>query len=152
MPQPLTSHITSHLLDFLPDPIWQFIVGAVAIGAAFWIYWLQRHTKELACGIVSSRRLLSIADEVSSRITVQLDGSAVKNLHWLVYGLKNSGHRAISSSDFQRPFSISFPEGKIVSAEVASQTPPNLGAALIVTESRIELQPLLLNAGDKILL
>lgn len=143
------------MLELLRDPVWQFIgavLAAIATGAAFWIYWLQRQTKELAFGIVSSRRLLSVADEVSSRVTVQLDGKAVTNLHLLVYGLKNSGHRAVAPSDFERPLSISFSEGQVVSAEVASQAPANLGVTLVVTESNIELQPLLLNAGDQILI
>lgn len=143
------------MLNLLRDPVWQFIGAVLAvlgIGAALWIYWLQRQTKELAFGIVSSRRLLSIADEVSSRVTVELDGKSVKNLHLLVYGLKNSGHRAISPSDFQRPLSISFSEGQVISAEIASQIPPNLGATLVFAESSVELQPLLLNAGDQILL
>ena len=143
------------MLNLLRDPVWQFIGAVLAvlgIGAALWIYWLQRQTKELAFGIVSSRRLLSIADEVSSRVTVELDGKSVKSLHLLVYGLKNSGHRAISPSDFQRPLSISFSEGRVISAEIASQIPPNLGATLVFAESSVELQPLLLNAGDQILL
>lgn len=142
------------MLELLRDAIWQFIgavLAVLSIGAAFWIYWLQRQTKELAFGIVSSRRLLSVADEVSSRVTVQLDGKTVKNLHLLVYGLKNSGHRAIAQGDFERPLSISFLDGQVVSAEVASQVPSNLGATLVITETRVELQPLLLNAGDQIL-
>ena len=143
------------MLDLLRDPVWQFIGALLAIlgiAAAFWIYWLQRQTRELAFGIVSSRRLLSVADELSSRVTVQLDGQTVKNLHLLVYGIKNSGHRSIAANDFERPLSISFADGRIVSAEVASQVPPNLGARLDASESRVVLQPLLLNAGDQILL
>lgn len=143
------------MVDLMRDPVWTFVGAVLAvlgIGTAFWIYWLQRQTKELAFGIVSLRRLLSVADEVSSRVTVHLDGNEVKNLHLLVYGLKNSGHRAIASSDFEHPLSISFANGQVVAAEITSQHPSNLGATLITAESRIELQPLLLNAGDQILL
>lgn len=142
------------MLDLLRDPVWQFIgalLAVLGIGAAFWIYWFQRQTKELAFGLVSTRRLLSVADELSSRVTVHLDGRPVKDLHLLVYGLKNSGHRAISPSDFERPLSIAFSDGQIVSAEVASQVPSNIGATLIISESSVELQPVLLNAGDQVL-
>ena len=142
------------MLEILRDPAWQFvgaIIAVVAIAATVWIYFLQRQAKELAFGIVSSRRLLSIADEVSSRVSVQLDGKAIKDLHLLVYAFKNSGNRAVSPSDFQRPLSISFAEGQVVSAEIASQTPKNLGACLVITESRVDLEPLLLNAGDQVL-
>ena len=143
------------MLELLRDPIWQFIgavLAALGIGAAFLFSWLQRQIKELAFGIVSSRRAISVADEVSSRVTIHLDGKIVKNLHLLVFGLKNSGHRAITQSDFERPFNISFSDGQVVSAEVTSQVPANLGATLAIAESSIELQPLLLNAGDKMLL
>ena len=143
------------MLELLRDPVWQFIGAVIAvlgIGAGFWVYWLQRQKKELAFGMISSRRMLSIADEVSSRVTVQLDGNSITDLHLLVYGLKNSGHRAIAPSDFERPLSITCSDGQVVSAEVTSQLPSNLGATLAISESRVELQPLLLNSGDQLLI
>jgi hypothetical protein len=139
------------MINFLRDPVWQLIVALLTLAAAFWIYWLQRQTKELAFGLVSSMRPLTIADELSSRVTVQLDGKHVGNLHLLVFGLKNSGHRAIATSDWERRLSISFDPGLVVSAEIASQTPSNIGAQLTVLDSRIELAPLLLNPGDQLL-
>ena len=57
------------MLDLLRDPVWQFvgvILTLLGVAVAFWIYWLQRQTKELAFGLASSRRLLSIADELDS--------------------------------------------------------------------------------------
>lgn len=141
------------MLEFLRDPIWQFfgvILAILSIGVALWIYLHQRQIKELAFGLVSSRRLLAVSDEVSSRVKVELDGRPVNNVHLLVYALKNTGHRAISPSDFQKMLTISFNEGTIVSAEIASQTPRNLNASIRNSESFVELQPLLLNAGDQL--
>lgn len=89
---------------------------------------------------------------MSSRVTVQLDGRAVRNLHLLVFGLRNSGHRAIAAGDFERHLTISFGEGQIVSAEVSSQLPSNIDARISISESRIHLQPLLLNPGDQLLI
>lgn len=143
------------MLELLRDPAWQFagiLFAAAAVVASFWIYWLQRQTKELAFGIVSSRRLLTVADEVSSRVRVELDGREIKDLHLTVYGLKNSGRRAVPASDFDRPLSIHFAPGQIVSAEVPSQAPRNLGAKLLVTDSVVQLEPLLLNPGDHVLI
>lgn len=143
------------MIEILRDPAWQFvgvIFALLSFAGAFWIYWLQRQTRELAFGLVSSRRPLAISDELSSRVTVQLDGNPVRNLHLLVFGLKNSGHRAIAPSDFQYPLSISFPEGQVVSAEIASQFPLNLGGQLDISESRLQLSPLLLNSGDQMLI
>ena len=70
----------------------------------------------------------------------------------MTFGLKNSGQRAFAPSDFQNQLTISFPKGKIVSAEIASQLPPNHGGQLLISESQIQLAPLLLNPNDQILI
>lgn len=143
------------MLELLRDGIWQFIGAALTVAsilAAAGIYWLQRRTRELAFGLVTHRRLLTVANELSPRVSVQLDGRAVRDLHLLVYGLKNSGHSAVLANDFERPLSISFSDGQVLSAEVASQKPANLAATLEVGASRVELRPLLLNAGDQVLI
>jgi hypothetical protein len=143
------------MLELLRDPAWQFagiLLAAAAVVASFWIYWLQRQTKELAFGIVSSRRLLTVADEVSSRVRVELDGREIKDLHLTVYGLKNSGRRAVPASDFDRPLSLYFAPEQVISAQVSSQAPRNLGAKLLVTDSVVQLEPLLLNPGDHVLI
>jgi len=143
------------MIEFLRDPLWQFVgvvLALLSLACAFWIYWLQRQVKELAFGIISSRRLLAIDDDLSSRVTVQLDGKAVKSLHLLVFGLKNSGHRAITSADFQKPFEILFNAGQVISTEVASQLPPNLYPVLVPGIDSVSLQPLLLNPGDQVVI
>jgi len=143
------------MLQLLRDPAWQIagiLLAAAAVVASCWIYRLQRQTKELAFGVVSSRRLLTVADEVSSRVRVELDGREIKDLHLTVYGLKNSGRRAVPASDFDRPLCLRFAPGQVVSAQVSSQAPLNLGAKLLVTDSAVQLEPLLLNPGDHILI
>jgi hypothetical protein len=143
------------MIDFLRDPLWQFVgvvLALLSLASAFWIYWLQRQVKELAFGIISSRRLLAIDDDLSSRVTVQLDGKAVKSLHLLVFGLKNSGPRALASADFQKPFEIRFNAGQVISTEVASQLPPNLNPVLVPGIDSVSLQPLLLNPGDQVVI
>jgi hypothetical protein len=143
------------MINVLRDPLWQFVgvlLALLSVAAAFWIYWLQRQTKELAFGLVSSRRLLSVSDELSSRVSILLDGKTVKDVHLVVYGLKNSGHSAICASDFERALKINFNEGQVISAEIASQSPPNLGASLSSSDTGVELRPLLLNAGDQLLI
>jgi hypothetical protein len=142
------------MIDLLRDGIWQFIGAVLAllgVIAAMYIYWQQRQLKELAFGLVSSRRPLAIADELSSRVTVQLDGRSVVNLHLLVFGLRNSGHQAIDQGHFQGPLTIIFSSGQVVSAEITSQVPSNLRAELVVSHDHVELKPLLLNAGDQVL-
>ena len=140
------------MLETLRDPSWQLVGIFVTVFLTIWIYWQQRYIKEIAFGLVSSTRPIAIADELSSRVTVQIDGVPVDNLHLLVYGLKNSGQCAIRPSDWEQHLSISFDLGKVVSAEIASQRPSNIGAELTISNSKIILKPLLLNAGDQFLI
>lgn len=143
------------IMEILRDPAWQFI-GAIfaflSVVGALWIYWLQKQTRELAFGLISSRRPFAIADELTSRVTLQLDGKTVQNIHLMLFALKNSGKCAISPSDYERKLSISFPEGQVVSADISTQLPPNLGGKIQSSESCIELSPLLLNSGDYLLI
>jgi hypothetical protein len=143
------------VIEAIRDPVWQFVgvlVAVLSLAAAFWIYWLQQQTKELAFGLLSARRLLSVSDELSSRVTVQLDGISVGSLHLLVFGLKNSGHRAVVPADFEQHLCIQFSDGQVVSAEIAAQIPSDLGAKLTTSDTTVELQPILLNSGDQMLL
>ncbi len=59
------------MLEALRDPVWQFVGALLAllgIFFAFYIHRLQVKTHELATGLVFSRPLLSIADELASRV------------------------------------------------------------------------------------
>ena len=143
------------MLDLLRDPLWQILgvfLTMLGIVAAVWIYWLQRQTKELAFGIISSRRLIKASDEVSSRITMQLDGKTVTNLYLIIFALKNSGDQAIVKADFERPLRITFPGGCILSATVTSQFPRNIAAEVESDDHHAQLRPLLLNSGDQVVL
>lgn len=140
------------MIEFLRDSIWTFIgvlLAILAVLVTLWIYWKQRQIKELAFGLISSRRLIAISDEISARVTVQLDGKDIEHVRLLVFGIKNSGHRAITAEDFERPISLAFPAAAVVSAQVTSQYPHNLRVDLRAYSSRVEIAPLLLNAGDE---
>lgn len=144
--------MSESILAFLRDSVWQFVgalIALLAIPAAYWIYLLQRKRKELSFGVLSHRRLLSISDELSSRVTVSLDGSPVGNVHLIVIGVKNSGNQPILEGDFVRPFRVIFgAETKLLSADVVKQTPSNLGASFNIDPAFLQLSPLLLNPGD----
>lgn len=117
--------------------------------AVLLVYW-QRKVREISFGLLSSRRLFSVAHEISSRVRVQLDGKEVNDLHLLAFGLKNSGDLAIAPADFQNALTVFFKNGEIVSAEITLQVPSSLRASLITTDTSVQLKPLLLNAGDQI--
>lgn len=119
---------------------------------AFYIHRLQVKTHELAIGLIFSRPLLSIADELASRVKVELDGVEVKNLNLLVYGIKNSGTQAILVSDFERLISVSLAGGKVVSAHVIAQKPKNINASVHFSDSMVEVRLLLFNPSDQVLI
>lgn len=140
------------MIELFRDSIWAFIGVLVAVAAllvSLWIYLKQRQIKELAFDLISSRRPIAIADEISDRVTVQLDGQPIKHLRLMVFALKNSGHRAIAAEDFERNISLTFSEATVVSAMVVSQHPANLRVDLRAYPGRVEIAPLLLNAGDE---
>lgn len=138
-------------MDFLRDAVWQSIgvfLSAIAILATFAVYWLQRQVKEVSFGVLSKRRLLSVADEVASRVQVHLDGRVVQNVSLWTFGIKNTGQKAVIPDDFLRPISIGFEDAELLSAEIAHQKPKNLGATVTSDGSLVTVQPLLLNPGD----
>ena len=137
------------MLALLRDAAWQGIGAFLAIAIAFVLYFLQRRRRELAFGVLYSRELLTVAEEVASRIEISLDGQRIKNLQVLTVGIKNSGDEAIAETDFAIPLSISIEgTGSIVSASVVKQHPSNLGLQVTAGSAEVSLSPLLLNPKD----
>ncbi len=142
------------MIDYLRDPVWQSIgvvIAAIAIYASYWIYTQQKTVREISFGLISSRDLLKVDSTFSPRIKIQFDGKAISNLHLNVYGLKNSGTTAIKPEEFIRPISLKFREEEVISANISSEFPKNLGAFLAFSNSSVEIRPLLLNPGDQII-
>jgi hypothetical protein len=140
------------ILTILRDPVWQFI-GAIlaflAIIVSAIIYYFQRQKRELAFGLLRSRRVVAISDEVSSRVSVHLDGHPVSNVHLLEFGLKNSGQQAISTKDFEQDMVLLFPMGcSILSVDIVRKNPHDLATVTGFKENSVFVQPHLLNAGD----
>lgn len=142
------------MMELLRDPLWQFI-GAVlallALPTGFWIYLLQRARKEIAYGLLSSRRLISLSSDLRDRVAITLDGKSVEDVHLLIVGIKNSGNVPILESDFLYSPSIRAENGtEFISAEISKVHPSNLQPSLKLYPDRLEVAPLLLNPGDYI--
>lgn len=141
------------LMDFLRDGAWQAAGAILAVAVAFLIYFLQKQRKELSFGVLSSRNLLTVAEEVAQRVQVTFDGAPIANLHVVVAGLKNSGDKPILTSDFERSLFIQVAgKGTVLSVEPIKQNPSNLNASAAISGDQIELLPLLLNPGDHLVL
>ncbi len=144
--------MTDQVLLILRDPVWQFIgsvLAVLAIIVSAMIYHFQRQKRELAFGLLRSRRVVAISDEISSRVSVLVDGHPVSNVHLLEFGLKNSGSQAISSKDFEQDMLVVFPEDcSILSVDIVRKSPPDLATGIGFKTNSVFVQPHLLNAGD----
>jgi hypothetical protein len=141
------------MMELLRDGAWQAI-GAfftiAAIVASFAIYRWQRQRRALTYHVKSTYPLLKSTEELQGRLSVQVDGVAVRNIDVMFLEVQNSGNHPVSRSDFDVPFAIEFePPAYIISAVVDAEEPDNLGVTLEVAEQKVTLQPILLNPGDK---
>lgn len=144
--------MTQDALAILRDPLWQFVGVALALAAiaiSYGQYRVGLAKRELAFGLLARRRLIAVADELTSRVTVQLDGQSVSNVYLLEFGLKNSGNQPIEATSFERPVTIQFDEGTVVlSTQVVRRYPSDHPSIAITTDRNVFISPALLNAGD----
>lgn len=138
-------------MDWLRDPIWQFIgilVGlATFVLAAFW----QKKRKKIAYEIISNTQLLSVKDEVKSRLQILFDQKPVHNLNLVVLKIYNAGNEPISPEDFKDKLTVEFGDNaQILEADVVDVFPKNMQANIEQTANSISLVPLLLNDGDSV--
>lgn len=153
---PSLHDILYSLADLLRDPLWQFvgvILSFAAIAASYLQFRLGASRKELAFGVLVLRRLVAIADEMASRVTVQLDGKLVSQVHLIEFGLKNSGNQPIVRNDFDASINIAFSaQTQVLSAQVIRCRPIELPAKVELKNGEIFIEPLLLNPGDFIVI
>lgn len=142
------------MLEYLRDPAWQFvgaILALVAILATIGLFLLQRQRKRLAYDVVSKNQLLTVKEELESKLRVFYDGQATRDICLLVIKVTNNGNVAIASADYERQLSISTGvRSKILSAAITEVEPRGLEVNLSVDESIVKIAPTLLNPHDSI--
>lgn len=143
------------MTDFLRDPVWDFwaVVLAVIFGLAgvvsLFLQWRQHRRKELFYEITTNVPLLTFRDEVYGRLQILFDGQPIRNAHMILLTVGNSGNEPILPVDFISPLALSFgEESQILSAEITTMNPDDLGASIAVDDRRIILSPVLMNRGD----
>jgi hypothetical protein len=143
-----------YMLEFLRDPVWQFVGAALAVIAivvSIILFFVQRRRKALTYEIVSHTSVLSVAEEVAGKLQILFQGEPVRKVHLLVLRLTNTGSIPITSGDYEREVRFSFSgDTKILTTEVSETSPDNLGASVVVDDRTITLKPVLLNSGDSI--
>lgn len=141
------------MMELLRDGAWQAIGAFFTIAAivvSFAIYRWQRQRRALTYHVKSAYPLLKSTEELQGRLSVQVDGVAIRNIDVMFLEVQNAGNQPISRNDFDVPFAIEFkPPTYIISAVVDSEEPSNLGVNLEVVEHKVTLRPILLNPSDK---
>lgn len=116
---------------------------------AYWIYLKQKNIKELAYEKVSLNNIVKIDSKFRNSIEVKFNGEKVEKLWLLIIKIINSGNTPIEKKDFDAPISIELKSGnQILDVEIINKYPGNLQLLATHTSQKIELSPILLNAGD----
>ena len=145
--------------DILRDPLWQFagfVVSGIAIVIAVWIAWLQRRIRRLTYRMRTSQ-LVSVDAQIHDRIQIMYEGQPTEDVRLTELTLRSAGNMPITPADFVKPVVCDFGKGaRVLTAELLTTEPDYLDAKIrwhgdgsgYADISRVELEPLLLNAGD----
>jgi hypothetical protein len=118
------------MLDFLRDPLWQFIgavLALVGIVVAVVIYLRQRQTAQLGWQALSVTPLLSVNDELRGQIKIMLNDKPIDQVHLILLRLINIGTAPIRTADYERPIQITFGKTTIIlNAAVIRTNDPSL--------------------------
>ncbi|MDY6990973.1 MAG: hypothetical protein SWQ30_23265 [Thermodesulfobacteriota bacterium] len=143
-------------MEWLRDPIWQFIgaaVGIVAIIVSYMFFKRQQKQKRIAYEIISSTSLLSVRNEVKSKLQVFFEQKPIENLSLLIIQIYNAGNEPVLSTDYEKPISIGFGDkAEVLEADITGVSPESIQPKIDRTPKAVSLQPLLLNGGDSITL
>ena len=138
--------------NLISGPFWTFvrdILAFFAVVVPIAVFFAQRKKKKLSYDVTSNTPLLSVEDEIQGKIKVLYEGNEVKKVHLLTFKFTNTGNQPISSTDYERPLTISVnDEATILTYEAIDEEPKNLGAELTLSGNSITLSPLLLNPKD----
>ena len=145
-----------NLLDFLRDPIWQFILGAAGIIISgiisIFIYRRQQPKKEITCRLVSVTPLFNVKENFQGKLKVLFDNKPIENVYIITIRVYNSGNTPVISSDYEKPVNIIIGTDEILSSEVLETTPHGIPASVKFSGNEIQVSPALLNPNDALLI
>jgi hypothetical protein len=139
------------LLDFLRDNVWQFVIGFLGLVFGFIYYLLQRQQKRLSYEVLTNTLLVSVKEEVESRLQILFDGEVVHDVRIVVIRLTNTGNVPICTSDYEVPISLDFgSDSRLLTAQTIDTSPDNLEAPITMETTKAVFAPILLNSRDSI--
>lgn len=143
------------MLDFLRDPVWQFIGAAIGLAALILAgVALRKQFQRTALSYqrIATTPLLSVQDELKGKLEIRYDGRTVEQVHLVLIKIMNNGDLPIRATDFEQPLALGFgdPPTKILSAEVVGRSTLDLQPGLTIepTAPVLSMEPVLFNPSD----
>ena len=143
------------------DPIWS-VIGVIAtiffgivgiIGVVITFLQLTQTRKLLSFEYQSITQIFKIAKGFQEQIEIKIKGEAVRDVYLMIIRFVNSGRTSIRPDDFVHPLKLSLKNGKILSVEIESTDPPELGDVVETKDATsITFKKLLLNRNDEFVL
>jgi hypothetical protein len=145
------------MLDFLRDPIWQFLgsfIGLIALVITTWIS-LKGRAKKLNYEVISQTSLLNFdLDSTIPKLTLLFGNNPIHNAEIVLIRISNEGSVPIRPREFEYPLKLAVGEtSSILDAKLVRKHPDNLVVKLSLKDSKfLAIDPLLLNPGDYFLI
>lgn len=138
-------------MDVFRDQASALFVAVITLFVGVIIAFLQRKKKAITYEVISRDQLLTISEEIEGKLQVLYEGQVVRDIRLFVVMLKNTGNVAITIADYERPLSIlTGSSSKILSAVITEVNPASLKLKIHKDDKQVELERVLLNAGDSI--
>ena len=120
--------------------------------SALW-YFFQRDYRGLSVSVTADIPIVSVDSQFAAGVSVQYQGIAISSLRTVELKIENSGNRPIARSEFDEPLTF-YLRGRVLGTpQVLRSVPQGLPVKFeTVSDSSVRMVPMLLNAGDKIVL
>lgn len=139
------------MTSWLGKSWWQGLGVLIAVLLTVGGLWWQQSRKELSYEVVSQTSLVSLEDPAAQQLQVLFNGKPVADPTLIVLRVQNTGNVSIPKADYEQPLTFRFGEDvEVLTAEITTMTPPNLGASVNHSSNSITLSPLLLNSRDEL--
>ena len=145
-------------MDFLRDPIWQFVGVMIAVVTLYFsisIPLQQKNKKEVLYEIVSTSSLSSFKISSKIKMSILFAGRHLSDVSLVYLKLWNNGSAEIEPNDYIEPITFNFGTGvKILEAIVLDTEPKDIFEKVTIEQSthKIIIHPLLLNSKDYVIL
>jgi len=141
-------------MDIFRDTIWQFVGVVLALVSIFVTVYFsisQYRKKSLVYVVMAETPLLTVNEELKSKIQVLYQDKPIQDVHLIVLKILNSGQIPILEKDFES--SLTFQFGKtanILSAEIIETSPASFSPTISFQDTTLSISPTLFNSKDMV--